>query len=107
MARQAPLSVGFSRQEYCSGWPLPSPYDPPDPGLEPRSPVSQADSLPKSYKEVHTPVTVIIKSWLYRRVTEADDKHSYQEGWGRRVDELEDWDSQFLKIITVFIVIMK
>ena len=83
VARQTPRSMGFSRQEHWSGWPLPSPYDPPDPGLEPRSPVSQADSLPKSYKEVHTPVTVIIKSWLYRRVTEVDDKHSYQEGWGK------------------------
>ena len=45
-ARQAPLSVGFSRQEYWSGWPFPSPGDLPDPGIELRSPALQADSLP-------------------------------------------------------------
>ena len=45
VARQAPLSVGFSRQEYWSGLPFPSPGDPPDPGVEPRSPALQADSL--------------------------------------------------------------
>ena len=38
--------MGFSRQEYWSGLPFPSPGDLPDPGFEPRSPVLQADSLP-------------------------------------------------------------
>ena len=42
----APLSAEFSRQEYWSGWPLPSPGAVPDPGIEPGSPVLQADSLP-------------------------------------------------------------
>ena len=37
VAYQAPLSMGFSRQECWSGLPLPSPGDPPDPGIEPRS----------------------------------------------------------------------
>ena len=37
---------GFSRQEYCSGLPWPPPGDLPDPGIEPRSPALQADSLP-------------------------------------------------------------
>ena len=46
VARQAPLSMGFSRQEYGSGLPCPSPGDLPDPGIEPRSPALQADSLP-------------------------------------------------------------
>ena len=45
IARQAPLSMGFSRQEYWSGLPFPSPKDLPDPGIEPRSPALQADSL--------------------------------------------------------------
>ena len=36
---------GFSRQEYWSGLPCPSPGDLPDPGMEPRSPTLQADSL--------------------------------------------------------------
>ena len=46
VACQAPLSMGFSRQEYWSGLPFPSPGDLPDLGIEPQSPASQADSLP-------------------------------------------------------------
>ena len=42
---QAPLSKGFSRQEYWSGLPFPPPGDLPNPGIEPRSPALQADSL--------------------------------------------------------------
>ena len=45
-AHQAPLSMGFSRQEYWHGLPFPSPGDLPDPGIKPRSPALQADSLP-------------------------------------------------------------
>ena len=43
VARQAPLSMGFSRQEYWSGLPFPSPEDLPDPGSKPRSPTLQTD----------------------------------------------------------------
>ena len=46
VACQAPLSTGFSRQEYWSGLPFPLQGDLPDPGMEPTSPVSQTDSLP-------------------------------------------------------------
>ena len=46
VAHQAPLSMGFSRKEYWSGLPFPSPGDLPDPGIKPRSPSLQADSLP-------------------------------------------------------------
>ena len=45
----APLSMGFPRQEYWSGLPLPAPGDLPGPGIQPASPVSsalQVDSLP-------------------------------------------------------------
>ena len=45
VARQAPLSMGFSSQECWSGVPFPSPGDLPDPGLEPGSPALQTDSL--------------------------------------------------------------
>ena len=45
VAHQAPLSMGFSRQEYWSGLPFPSAGDLPDPGIEPRSPTLQADAL--------------------------------------------------------------
>ena len=46
VACQAPLSLGFSKQEYWSGLPFPSPGDLPNPGIEPGSPVLQADALP-------------------------------------------------------------
>ena len=46
VACQAPPSMGFSRQEYWSRLPLPSPGNLPDPGVEPGSPALQADSLP-------------------------------------------------------------
>ena len=46
VAYQAPQSMEFSRQEYWSGVPFPSPRDLPDPGIEPRSPALQADTLP-------------------------------------------------------------
>ena len=45
VAHQALLSMGFSRQEYWSGLPFPSPGDLPDPGMKPKSTVLQADSL--------------------------------------------------------------
>ena len=45
VAYRAPPSMGFSRQEYWSGVPFPSPGDLPDPGIEPRSPEFQADAL--------------------------------------------------------------
>ena len=45
VAHQTPPSMGFSRQEYWSGLPFPSPGDLPDPGIEPRSPTLQADTL--------------------------------------------------------------
>ena len=43
---QAPLSMGFSKQDYWNGLPFPPPGDLPDPGIESRSPASQAGSLP-------------------------------------------------------------
>ena len=46
VAYQAPPSMGFSRQEYWSGVPFPSPGDLPNPGIEPGSPALQADALP-------------------------------------------------------------
>ena len=51
VAQQAPPSMGFSRQEYWSRLPFPSPGDLPDPGIEPRSPALQADTLTYRGKE--------------------------------------------------------
>ena len=50
VAYQNPLSMGFSRQKYWSGVPFPSPGDPPNPGIGPRSPSLQADALPLSHQ---------------------------------------------------------
>ena len=46
VACQVPPSMGFSRQEYWSGLPFPSPGDLLDPGIKPGSPALQADALP-------------------------------------------------------------
>ena len=46
VAHQAPPSMEFSKQEYWSGLPFPSPRDLPNPGIEPRSPALQAGPLP-------------------------------------------------------------
>ena len=45
VAHQAPLSMGFSRQEYWSGLPFLPPGDLPEPGIKPESPALQEDSL--------------------------------------------------------------
>ena len=50
VAHQAPLSMGFSRQENWSGLPFPSPEDPPGPGDEPGAPALRADSLPLNHE---------------------------------------------------------
>ena len=62
VARQAPLSMGFSRQEYWSGLPFPSPGDLPNPGIEPISPALQADSLPLSHQG--SPVAHLQIPWV-------------------------------------------
>ena len=69
VARQALLSMGFSRREYWSGLPFPSPGDLPDPGVKPRSPTLQADSLPSEppgkpqHKSWQTCVRGSVGSW--------------------------------------------
>ena len=62
IACQAPLSMGFPREEYWSGLPLPLAGDLPVPGIEPSSPVSpalQADSLPPCHQE-STPHQILL-----------------------------------------------
>ena len=50
VAYQAPQSMQFSRQEYWSGLPFPSPGDLPNPGIEPGYPALQADALPSEHQ---------------------------------------------------------
>ena len=45
VALEAPLSVGFPRQEYCGGLPFPSLRDLPNTGIKPKSPAQKVDSL--------------------------------------------------------------
>jgi len=59
---QAPLSMGFSRQEYWSGLLVPSPRNLPNPGIEPRSPALQADSLPSEPFLAHATVQFRVPS---------------------------------------------
>ena len=67
VARQVPLSMGFSRQEYWSGLLFPFPGELSDPGLEPVSPEAtalQADSLPLSHQGSPPPVKALTITWI-------------------------------------------
>ena len=76
VARQGPPSMGFSRQEYWSGQPFPSPGDLPDPGIELWSPAVQADALtseppgtqrpPQNCVPVHSPPGPALSSGSHR-----------------------------------------
>ena len=55
---------GFSRQEHWSGLPFPSPRDLPNPGMEPRSPTLQADSLPAKPKRTVMPKVKVLVTQL-------------------------------------------
>ena len=73
VAHQAPLSMGFSRQEYWSGVPFPSPGDLPNPGIEPMSLALQADSLQLSHWRsplIYYIVTVSDVCVILRPITE-------------------------------------
>ena len=63
VAHHVSLSMEFSRQEYWSGLPFPSPEDLPNPGIEPGSPALQADTLPFELlgKPMHACLLVVEK----------------------------------------------
>ena len=63
IAHQAPLSMEFSKQEYWSGLPLPSPGDLPDPGIEPGFPTLQADFFLPS--ELPGKPIIVYASYIY------------------------------------------
>ena len=63
VAHQAPLSMEFSRQEYCSGFLCPPQGDLPNPGTEPRSLALQADSLPRSHQG--SPIYMYMYIYVY------------------------------------------
>ena len=59
VARQAPLSMGFPRQEYWNGFLSPPPGDRPNPGIESVFPALQADSLPAE------PHQIVHLTWIH------------------------------------------
>ena len=85
VACQVPLSLGFSRQEYWSGLPFPSPGDLPNPGIEPGSPTLQADALtsePPGKPHPPPPKKNTLEG-INSRISEAEE----------RISELEDKSS--------------
>ena len=85
VAYQAPPSTGFSRQEYWSGLPFPSPGDLPNPGIEPGSPTLQADALtsePPGKPHPPPPKKNTLEG-INSRISEAEE----------RISELEDKSS--------------
>ena len=63
--------MGFSRQEYWSGWPSSSPEDLPDPGVKPESAALQADSLPSEPLRMLS--LYVMSSKVENRKQESDD----------------------------------
>ena len=72
VACQVPLSMGFSRQEHCSGLPCPPPVDLRDPGIKPTSLALQADFLPTEPLGKPREFTLLLKGlqciWETRRL---------------------------------------
>ena len=109
VAHQSSLSMGFSRQEYWSGLPFPSPGDLPNPGIKPESPVLQADTLPSeppgkppsrrkeiiklkleiNQKETKETIAKInkTKSWFFEKINKIDKPLArlIKEKKGRRI----------------------
>ena len=85
VAHQAPPSMGFSRQEYCSGLPFPSPGDLPNPGIEPKSPTWQEDALssePPGNTEKGKAIPFSIFAW---RIPWTEEPGRLYSPWGCRV----------------------
>ena len=87
IAHQAPLSLGFPRQEYWNGMPFSFPGDLPDPGMKPKSPALQADSLLLSHKGSPKPLSggILISSFLPSTVGQGSKQRHFNspvEGQG-------------------------
>ena len=106
-AHQAPLSIGFPRQEYWRGWAFPSPGYLLDPGIEPRSPALQADSsqsepsgkpnitnldsILKS-RDITLPTKVrLVKAMVFPVVMHGCESWSIKKAEHRRTEALELW----------------
>ena len=83
VAYQAPPSMEFSKQEYWSGLPFPSPGDLPKPGMEPGSSTLQADALPseppgKSKRYEVNAIFKKVKLYLYQNMTNDMDIYAFR-----------------------------
>ena len=89
VACQAPLSIEFSRPEYWSGYPIPSPGDLPDPRNQTRSPALQADSLPA---ELPGDRRIVQMNLFQVRNRDADIENRCMTQDGGRGHKLGDWN---------------
>ena len=95
-AYQVPPFMGFSRQDYWSGLPFPSPGDLPDPGIEPRSPTLWADALPTNLhsilksRDVTLPTKVhLVKAMVFPVVMYGCESWTMKKAEHRRIDGFE------------------
>ena len=106
VAHQAPLSMEFSRQGYCSGLPLAIPGDLPDPGIEPAS-LASSDLATKQQHSHHLGVfekshsmwerdKLYLMEWQWSKKTSQEQQPTYYP-W----ESLAGWDGKAPKIITV------
>ena len=105
VAHQAPLSMGFSRQEYWSGLAFPTPEDLPDPGMEPAPPAWQVGSLPLRHLRSQWYYSVIKKTNKQSTDT-CNNLHGSQGCYGewKKSHKLHAWEYYviFSKIHVVF-----
>ena len=88
LIRQAPLSMGSSRQEYCSGWPFPPPGDLSDPGIEPTSPALQealTTEQPGDWTIIwHSPYKLMKFPLASKKFLESSSQHRRLAKWANQ-----------------------
>ena len=105
VAYQAPLSMGFSRQECWSGLPFPSPGDLPNLGIEPGSPALQADALPSEPPgfEGRRLISRIRKESILKDEEELDSPELGTEEWKNERGSVQGrLYGYFFKILSLF-----
>ena len=97
VARQAPLSMGFSRPEYWSGLPFPSPGNLPDSGIEPSSPalaggffINTTETPRKLTRTFAVALFIIVKIWKQRRGSSVG-KEWINYGTFRKQNIIQHW----------------
>ena len=105
VARQAPLFMGFSKQEYWTGLPCPPPGDLPNPGIKPVSSALQADSLlsetsgkPRfrgwvllNTEAISLEVNILVKAMVFPVVVYGCESWTVKKAEHRKIDAFELW----------------